>query len=79
MSALRPESVTRGDFVIVFRVPDGTGGKQKQVQGLLRRTDQDNPARGGGDTRWLAQNYTGRKIHTATKQDQLLVKDSDKG
>ena len=32
-----------------------------------------NPARGGGDIRWLAQNYTGRKIHTATKQDQLKI------
>ena len=37
-----------------------------------------NPDRGGGDTRWLAQNYTGRKIHTATKQDQLKW-GSDKG
>ena len=36
------------------------------------------PARGGGDTRWLAQNYTGRTIHTATKQDQLKW-GSDKG
>ncbi len=32
-----------------------------------------NPARGGGDIRWLAQNYTGRTSHTATKQDQLKI------
>ena len=38
----------------------------------------DSPARGGGDTRWLAQNYTGRMRHTATKQDQLKL-GSDKG
>ncbi len=38
----------------------------------------DSPARGGGDIRWLAQNYTGRTIHTATKQDQLKL-GSDKG
>ena len=31
------------------------------------------PARGGGDIRWLAQNYTGRTSHTATKQDQLKI------
>ena len=49
------------NFVLVFRVPEGR---------LLRAV---KPARGGGDIRWLAQNYTGRKIHTATKQDQLKI------
>ena len=38
----------------------------------------DSPARGGGDTRWLAQNCTGRMRHTATEQDQLKL-GSDKG
>ena len=65
LSALRPESV-KANFVLVFRVPE---------RRLLRA---DSPARGGGDTRWLAQNYTGRMIHTATKQDQLKL-GSDKG
>ena len=53
-------------FVLVFRVPE---------RRLFRA---DSPARGGGDTRWLAQNYTGRMRHTATKQDQLKL-GSDKG
>ena len=48
-------------FVLVFRVPE---------RQLFRA---DSPARGGGDTRWLAQNCTGRMIHTATEQDQLLI------
>ena len=65
LSALRPESV-KANFVLVFRVPE---------RQLLRA---DSPARGGGDTRWLAQNYTGRMRHTATKQDQLKL-GSDKG
>ena len=54
-------------FVLVFRVP----GRQPFSRPSF-------PARGGGDTRWLAQNYTGRMRHTATKQDQLKL-GSDKG
>ena len=50
------------NFVLVFRVPERQSFSRPSF-----------PARGGGDIRWLAQNYTGRTSHTATKQDQLKI------
>ena len=72
LSALRPESV-QSEFRPSFPCPGRTGDEQDQAWSLFRRAVQVNSARGGGDIRWLAQNYTGRKIHTATKQDQLKI------
>ena len=65
LSALRPESV-KANFVIVFRVPDGLATSKSRFR-ACSASRFGHPARGGGDTRWLAQNYTGRTIHTATE------------